>query len=117
MFILESVSSMSGFCSSIILYRVLVVIRKSLNLIQIIGPILAIISLTISFVMLTINPNDAKDSISPYKKRIKNSIIATIILFLMPALINFIMQLPVIEQNTTLGECWASVDANKNKIK
>ena len=108
-YLLDKIKSMSDFCNSIVLYNALVIIRRALSIIQIIGPIVAIISLAISLVLLTTNPEEKK-----YIKRIKNSLIATLILFFIPAIINFIMALPSIQDNTTLGSCWEMVDAKKN---
>ena len=110
--ILKTINNLSNFCSSIVLYNTLSIIKKSLTIIQIIGPICTMVSLAISFTLLTANPDEKK-----HQTRIKNSLIATVILFLLPALVNLIMSLPVIEQNTTVGQCWASVDANSKRIK
>ena len=105
-----NILTMSGFCSSVMLFNVLIIVKRSLGLIQLIGPILAIIALIISFTRLTLNP----DQEEVYKKKIKNSIMATMVLFLIPAAINLIMSLPVIEDNTTMGVCWSNIDRNNH---
>lgn len=111
-YILDNIKNMTSFCNSFLLYNALGIVRTALKIIQIAGPIAAIVSLAISFVLLTTNPEEEK-----YKKRIKNSIIALIILFFIPAVINLIMSLPTIEDNTTLGQCWKRVESNNKKAK
>ncbi|MBQ2639535.1 MAG: hypothetical protein IJF92_02100 [Bacilli bacterium] len=100
-----NILNMESFCGSLVFYNVLNIIKKSLGLIQLFGPILGIIALIISFTRLTINP----DQEETYKKRIKNTLIAIMILFLMPSIINLIMSLPSIEDNTTIGGCWSKL--------
>lgn len=111
-YLLDNIKNMSDFCNSFLLYNTLDIIRTGLKILQIAGPIVAIVSLIISFILLTTNPEEEK-----YKKRVKNSIIATVILFLLPAIINLIMALPVVEDHTTVGQCWAKVKANKKQVK
>ena len=111
-YLLDSVKSMDTFCSSFILFNILNVIKKSLTLIQIIGPILTMVALTVSFIKLTLNPEEKK-----YKTGIKNSLIATVIMLMLPALINTVMSLPGIDSNTTVGACWKSVDNTGKTIK
>lgn len=100
---------MSNMCGSLMFYNLLAIVKRSLGIIQIVGPILAMIALAISFTRLTISPDQGET----YKKRIRNTLIATVILFMLPALINLIMSLPAIEDNTTMGKCWSLVDKNK----
>ena len=112
MIYLLDIKNMSDFCNSVLLYNTLGIVKTALRIIQIAGPVTAIVSLSISFILLTTNPEEQK-----YKKRIKNSIIALIVLFLIPAAINLVMALPTIEDNTTVGQCWKSVDGNKKNSK
>jgi len=104
-YILETINNMDDFCKSFILYNILSVMKKSLNILQIIGPILTMVALTISFIKLTLNPEEKK-----YLKGIKNSLIATVIMLMMPALINLTMSL--LDDGTTISSCWKSIDNN-----
>ena len=116
LYILETVNSMDSFCKSLILFRILDVVRKGLTLIQIFGPIITMVALVVNFIRLTLNPEEKK-----YKQGVKNSLIATVILFMLPAIINLVMTLPGIESKTTFGQCWKSVENTgkvvKNKTK
>ena len=95
----------STICNSYVLANILHIIREALKLIQIIGPILTIIALAISFIKATINPNDS----NKINKQIYNSILATVILFFIPALINLTMHVLATVEATSefdLATCW-----------
>ena len=94
-------------CANPALATSLTVVKRFLAIIQIVGPILLILSLGISFFRNTLNPDD-KNSI----KRIVNSIIAIILLFLIPMFINAIMG--VLGENFTVSECWNSIENISN---
>ena len=66
-------------CSSPTLWSILNVTKKAFTLIQIIAPILLIISLIMNITKLVSNPEDKKAG-----KKIKNAILATIIIFFIP---------------------------------
>ena len=88
-------------CSSPTLSLIIDILKNVLLIIQIAGPIALIIAITLDFMKLMSNPDDKKT-----KDKIKNSIFATIFLFLIPFIINITM--------TTLGNsfsitaCWNS---------
>lgn len=73
--------------------------RKLLNLIQIIVPIILIISLTITFTQLISNPEEKK-----IKSKIKNQFLAAAIVFFIPMLINAVMSL--LGTSFSLSACW-----------
>lgn len=91
-----------NYCSDITLMRFLAIIKRGLIILYIVGPILAIISITISFVKLMGNPDDKK---AP--KSIKNSIIALIVVFLVPFLISF--TLDSLGDNFEFTACWNQI--------
>ena len=101
-----NILDVKSFCGSLMFYNILAVVKRSLSIIQLVGPILTIIALVITFVKLTMNPEQEETQ----KKRIKNIIIATIILFFIPAIINLILGLPSIEEKTTIGSCWSAIN-------
>lgn len=84
MYVLELVKS----CSELGFIIVVTVFKRVLSLIQIIGPILSIVSLAVIFVQHMINPENKK-----LKNRIKNSIIALVLLFFIPYIVNIVMLL------------------------
>lgn len=93
-------------CNNAALGSFLYIFKNILNLLWIIGPILAILSLAINISLLVKDPDDKK-----VPKKIKNSLIALIVLFMVPAIVNASMGL--IDENTDLGSCWEN--ANKPK--
>lgn len=112
LYILDTINNMDNFCKSFIMFNILSVVKKGLDLIQIIGPIITMVALVVNFIRLTLNPEEKK-----YKQGIKNSLIATVILFMLPIIINLVMTLPGIDSDTTLGQCWNSIDSNSKIIK
>lgn len=94
-------------CNSIVLKNSVDIIKKIIDIIYIIGPILCIISITILLVKLVTNP-DNKD----LTKKIKNSIIALILVFFIPFTINLVFSL--MGSNTKLSACWNSNNSSNN---
>lgn len=95
--ILEIVSE----CSSPALGIVLNSLRKILNIIQIIVPIVLIVALTIHIIGLMSNPDDKK-----LPKKIQNTAIAAVIIFVIPILVNATMGL--LDNTFTISACWNS---------
>ena len=99
MYILESI--VTG-CSSPGLSRLLQILKNIINLIQIIGPILLIISLAITFTKLAANPEEKK-----YKKNIKNELIGILFLFAVPIIVNAAMSM--LDDAFSVSRCWNSI--------
>ena len=81
------------------------IVKNILTIIQIVGPIILIISLTLQITKLMANPNN-KDS----TKKIKNSIAAILFLFFIPLLIHLTMTF--LGDSFTLSTCWNKVGTN-----
>ena len=96
MYILETVSSL---CTDPALANILAIFKKVMNIIWIVGPILAIISSVINAIKLMTNPDEKK-----YKGLFKNSIMALLFLFLLPVIINAIMGL--FDETFEIAACW-----------
>lgn len=90
-------------CSSGDLLAFTQIAKKILNLIQIFGPLLLIISLIMTFIKLMGNPDDKK-----LKSKIKNSLIATVLLFFIPMLVNVTMGM--VDNSYDLSACWNTPD-------
>lgn len=90
-------------CGSIGIANVLSITKSILNLIQIIGPILAVVALAINFTKLTANPEEKK-----YKAGLKNSIIALVVLFMVPFLVNLSMSLA--DESFSIATCWNNAE-------
>ena len=90
-------------CGSVGIANVLSITKAVLNLIQIVGPILAVVALAINFTKLTANPEEKK-----YKAGLKNSIIALVVLFMVPFLVNLSMSLA--DESFSIATCWNNAE-------
>ena len=82
------------------------VIKSFFYWLQIIGPILAMISLAI-LITKSVTTND-NNNIKKYQKNMINSLIAMAMLFFLPYLMDLTMQL--IGNNSSFTTCWNSID-------
>lgn len=81
------------------LAKILQIIKSALGLIQMIGPIVAIISIVINLIKLMASPDEKK-----YKNLIRNWLIAFVMLFLLPIIINLVMAL--LDSSFRISSCW-----------
>ena len=88
-------------CNSPALGSLLSIIKNIVNIIWIVGPILAIISLAINVSLLVKDPDDKK-----LPKKIMNSLLALVFLFLVPTIINAVMS--AMGDNNVFSSCWNS---------
>lgn len=79
---------MNGVCQNYALISIMYIVDKALDIIQILGPILLIVALGIHLVRLVTNPDDKKN-----KSRIKNTLIALVMIFVVPVVVNATMNL------------------------
>ena len=112
---------LGSICQDYPLASMLSLIRKGLNVIQIVAPIILIIVATFQFVKLTINPDDDKKSM----KKIYNSFMSAIIIFFIPMIINLSMNIineygdvGIIEGEQTksfdIASCWQEAKQTQN---
>ena len=87
-------------CNDVVLGNILTILRNILNIVWILGPLLAIVSLVINITKLVKDPDDKK-----VPKKIKNSILALILLFFVPTIVNAAMYM--LDDKTELSACWA----------
>ena len=102
-------ASLGSACSDPALANILATVKRILSFVQIIGPILAIVSLSIHLVMLVKDPDD-KDKKKLHK--IHNSIIALMVLFFVPVIVNAAFSL--LGDNTNFSSCWNNASTNNN---
>ena len=95
----------SKTCNDEALSGILFIAKRIVDIIQILGPVLAIIALIILFIKLMTNPEDKK-----ILTKIRNSIIALIILFFVPMIINVVMS----SIGEDISSCWNSKKLNNN---
>lgn len=88
-------------CSNPILIPILSAVKKGITLIQIIVPLVLIISASISIFQLVTNPEKKGGS-----KTIVNKFVAAAIVFFVPFLVNMAMGL--VGENTSISSCWNS---------
>lgn len=98
---------LASTCSSPALASFLSIAKKILLFVQLIGPLLCIISLSISFINLVVNPDEKKEP-----SKIKNKIIALVFLFFIPTIVNATLKL--LDDSNELSRCWNS---NANVLK
>ncbi len=94
-------------CNDPGLSAILSIVKNILNIIWIIGPIIAMIALIIAITSMINNPDDKK-----IPNKIKNSIIALVVLFLIPAIINATMYM--IGESSKISACWNSASGKIN---
>lgn len=104
MFILNNVSAT---CSDPGLAAIISLIKKVMNIIWIIGPILAIIGGVIAFTKLMSNPDEKK-----YKGLLKNMIIALLMLFFIPVIVNTVMKL--FDDTFEVSACWNQAEVTNS---
>ena len=90
-------------CGSSGIANLLNITKTIVNLIQIVGPILAMVALTFCFIRLMTNPEEKK-----YKAALNNSLIALVVLFMIPFLINLTMSLT--DESFDLAKCWNNAE-------
>ena len=96
--------NISGNCSDPGLAAILAIIKKFMNILWIVGPILAIVGAGIALIKMMSNPDEKK-----YKSLFKNMLIALILLFLLPALVNVVMGL--FDGKFDVASCWNQAES------
>ena len=86
-------------CGNPALSTILPVVKMIMLLIQIVVPAALIISFTIEFTKLSVNPEDKNGF-----RKLLDKIIAAVIVFMLPVLINMI--LGVVGESTEFSDCW-----------
>lgn len=90
---------LTSVCGSIGLANLITISKTVLTIIQIAGPILAIIGLVTILIKLMSNPDNKK-----LKTAIKNWLIAFVMLFFIPIIVNVVMKM--LDDSFTVAACW-----------
>lgn len=98
LFLLGNVS-----CGDPALAVLLSIIKKTMNIIWIAGPIIATIGAMIAGYKLMSNPEEKK-----YKNILKNIFVALVILFLLPLVVNIVMRM--FDGTFEIASCWNDAD-------
>ena len=87
-------------CNDPVMIHILGLCKRVLSVIQLVGPIIAMVALILNLIKLVTNPEDKK-----YKKALINWGIAFVMFFLIPVFINVVMGL---FSSFKIGNCWAN---------
>lgn len=92
---------MSAKCSDPALSATLKLTKSMISVIGTIAPIVLLTISVINIIRLVINPDEKKNV-----SKIKNSLIAAVVIFMVPVLVNVVMQM--LDENFTVTSCWNS---------
>ncbi len=90
---------LTSVCGSVGLANLISICKTALTIIQIAGPILAIVGLVTILIKLMSNPDNKK-----LKTAIKNWLIAFVVLFFIPIIVNVVMRM--LDDSFTVAACW-----------
>lgn len=102
----ECSTTLGTCCNDYALAGLLSIVRSGMDIVQILVPIILIVSGTVSFIQLMIKPDDEKGAL---KKALANKFISAVIVFLLPFIIN--MTLDITSQSYTtfnVASCWTA---------
>lgn len=102
--------TLADTCKDAGLATLISIVKKALDLIQLVGPILALVMLTVIFIRLMSNPEEKK-----LKNAIRNWAIALLMLFFIPVIVDATMNL--LDDSFTVSKCWNSVDGKQSSKK
>ncbi len=97
----------SNTCNNSMLFTFLAIVKTALNILHIIVPLLLILSLTITLTKLAQDPDEKK---AP--KKILNSVLAAVIVFFLPTMINIVINLVAGESD--FSSCWENASIRSN---
>jgi len=92
-------------CNDETLRIILSILKRGMTILWIVGPILAIISISLCFCKMAINPDEKE--INSNKKKIYNSVIALVVLFFIPMILNFVLS--QLGDTFSFSSCWNSI--------
>lgn len=106
--------TLENACGDPAIATLLYYIKKFFSIIQIIGPIVAMVGLTTHLIKLYSNPDNKK-----YHPLLKNWLIAFLILTFVPLIVNLTMNLlaSVDGEGFDLAQCWVNAEANASTDK
>lgn len=97
--ILDCSSDISSCCNDYGLAGILAIIKQALTIIQIIVPIILIVMASINLFQMIVNPDEKKNI-----KALVNKFVAAIIVFLLPFVVNLVIEL--LPETFNLTSCW-----------
>ena len=94
-----NILSLVGQCNDPVMLYVLGIFKRILSVIQLAGPIVGIVAIILNLIKLMSSPDDKKN-----QKLIINWLIAIIMLFWLPTVINIVMSL--LDNSFKISSCW-----------
>ena len=91
LYILDCSGDIDTCCADFGLANILGAIQRILNIIHIIVPIILIVGLIIQFTQMVINPDDDRNN--KKSKSLVNRVMATVVVFLLPTIVNVVVNL------------------------
>lgn len=111
--ILNCSEALGTCCTDYGLLNILDILRKVLDLIQLVVPIVLMTALAIQFTQLLVNPDDKKKT-----KSLLNKFIAALLCFFVPFLVNLAIGLVPEEIGSfQLGACWDTARISREVLK
>lgn len=95
-------------CSDYGVVPLIKIFKTVFQMIQILGPILAMVSLGLIF-FSSVTASDSK-VFETNKKKIRNCLVALVVTFFLPIFVNLVMGMTFMVDNFTISECWAEAD-------
>ena len=108
MLIAECSRELSNCCHDAGIISLLAIIKSIMDLIQIVVPIILIVFMSIQLTRMVVNPEEKKGF-----SRLKNQLLATILVFMMPVIINAVVNM--MPQSYQISACW-NVAGGKDEI-
>lgn len=102
-YILDCNSDIGSCCSDAGMVYIIDIVRRIMDLFQLIIPIVLLTMLTFQLIKLVMNPEE-KNGIG----KIKNRIMAAVIIFIVPVFINVVMSNIPENEDFQIGACWNS---------
>lgn len=94
---------MLNSCDDFALINILVIVKRILNLVQLIGPLLSIVAMVILIINFITNPDEKKNV-----KKVSNCIIALLMTFFVPVIVDVTMGL--LGETTKFSLCWRNAE-------
>lgn len=109
LYILDCSGDIDTCCADFGLANILGAIQRILNIIHIIVPIILIVGLIIQFTQMVINPDDDRNN--KKSKSLIHRVMATVVVFLLPTIVNVVVNLVFSE--FSFASCWHSAEISE----
>lgn len=109
LYILDCSGDIDTCCADFGLANILGAIQRILNIIHIVVPIILMVGLIIQFTQMVINPEDDRNR--KKSKSLINRVMATVVVFLLPTIVNVAVNL--VFSDFSFASCWHSAEISE----